>query len=197
MSARWSKSDINILYNLIEKGYTFKQIGLELNRTRSAIKQKSNSLGYISKVNKRKTIEDYKKEIPEDIEVLEEYINNCTNILHEHFCGYKWRARPKDILRGRGCPKCAKYGFNINKPAIVYLVHFYALDIYKIGITNNTIKKRFEQEFQPYKIIFYREFEKGQEAKNLETEWLNNLKPLLYNTGELKSGNTETFIECL
>ena len=39
---------------------------------------------------------------------LERYINNKTNILHKCFkCGYEWRAKPDNILKGSGCPKCS------------------------------------------------------------------------------------------
>ena len=148
-----------------------------------------------------RTHKDYVKLLDEltcSIKVIQgTYINKRTKLLHKHSCGYIWEATPETILKNKSCPNCSISGFKLNEPAITYLIHFYALDIYKVGITNRTIKQRFRQEPQPYEIIFYREFEKGQEAKNLETEWLNNLKPLLYNTGELKSGNTETFIECL
>lgn len=43
-----------------------------------------------------------------EIECLEEYINIKTKLLFKHIsCGHIWKTRPDDILRGKGCPKCA------------------------------------------------------------------------------------------
>lgn len=43
----------------------------------------------------------------EDIIALEEYKGADTPILHIHtFCQHEWKARPLNILRGRGCPRC-------------------------------------------------------------------------------------------
>lgn len=59
----------------------------------------------------RKTYEQYIKEVSivnPNIDVLEEYIDTDTPILHkckidEHI----WLARPSNILHGKGCPRCA------------------------------------------------------------------------------------------
>lgn len=41
--------------------------------------------------------------------ILEEYKNNQTSTLHLcEKCGLEWKARPSDILQGKGCPSCAK-----------------------------------------------------------------------------------------
>ena len=59
---------------------------------------------------KRKTTEEYKKEIENlDVICLEEYINNYTKILHKcKKCGYEWKIAPNSVLHGQSCPKCAK-----------------------------------------------------------------------------------------
>jgi hypothetical protein len=54
----------------------------------------------------------YKEELASmrpEYEVLEEYVNNNTKILHRHkTCGHEWAIRPHDILHGGyGCPACA------------------------------------------------------------------------------------------
>ncbi len=47
-----------------------------------------------------------------DIEVLVEIVNNSTKVLCRcKVCDHEWSAKPRDIKSGRGCPKCAKYGF--------------------------------------------------------------------------------------
>lgn len=61
--------------------------------------------------NKQKTTEQYKEEVAvinKNIEVLEDYINAKTKILHKCLlCQYCWYATPSNILKGRSCPKCA------------------------------------------------------------------------------------------
>lgn len=45
--------------------------------------------------------------ITSSIEVLENYINSCTPILHRCLIdGHEWLSRPANILWGYGCPKC-------------------------------------------------------------------------------------------
>ena len=44
-------------------------------------------------------------------------------------------------LRGRGCPTCAKTGFDKTKPAILYYIKVKSHGLYKIGITNLTVEK--------------------------------------------------------
>ena len=48
------------------------------------------------------------KKINPNIEVVGNYTNANTSILHKCLIdGYKWKARPGNILNGTGCPKCA------------------------------------------------------------------------------------------
>lgn len=59
---------------------------------------------------KKKTHEEYVAEVAAinpNIEVIEEYINSRTKILH--LCkidGHEWSVKPNDILNGHGCPVC-------------------------------------------------------------------------------------------
>lgn len=61
--------------------------------------------------NKKKTQEEYVVEVAiinPNIEVVGEYIDSKTSILHKcKVDGYEWYARPTNILNGRGCPECA------------------------------------------------------------------------------------------
>ena len=60
----------------------------------------------------KKTHEQYVrdlKNINSKIEVLEEYIDSLTPILHKCLIdNYEWMARPANILHGTGCPKCSE-----------------------------------------------------------------------------------------
>ena len=61
---------------------------------------------------KKLTHDEYEKraeEINPNIEVLDEYINMQTKILHKcKVCGYEWDVKPNDIATGHGCPICSK-----------------------------------------------------------------------------------------
>lgn len=61
----------------------------------------------------RKTQEAFEKEIEEinkNIFVVGHYINNMTPIeVKCKKCDYVWQSLPGNLLKGQGCPKCAKY----------------------------------------------------------------------------------------
>jgi len=62
--------------------------------------------------------------------------SNITIVCPEHGA---FRATPSNHLRGKGCAKCAKYGFNPEAPAYLYLLvaTFNKEEVVKVGITNN------------------------------------------------------------
>lgn len=68
--------------------------------------------------NKRKTTEQYKQELKDKnilLDVLEEYINTDTNIMHKcMICNNIWSPRPSNILSGGGCPICKRKEISIN-----------------------------------------------------------------------------------
>ncbi len=60
-------------------------------------------------MGKNKTNVEYIQELKEkrpDIEVLEEYINSRTAILHKCSCGNNWSVRPDCVLIGYNCMSC-------------------------------------------------------------------------------------------
>ena len=62
-------------------------------------------------MSKRKTHEEYVKElatINSNIEVIDTYVNAKTPICHKcKIDNYEWMGAPTNLLRGKGCPKCA------------------------------------------------------------------------------------------
>ena len=51
-------------------------------------------------------------------------------------CGRKVTARLNKIRSGEGCCRyCARYGFNLANPAVVYVLHHPALHAVKVGIS--------------------------------------------------------------
>lgn len=104
---------------------------------------------------------------------------------------------PDNHLQGHGCPSCAEYGFNKNKPAIVYYikVNYNGIVAYKIGITNRTVKARFtNDDLSKITVIKTWEYLLGAEAYNHEQKCIKLYKDYKYQ-GEaiLSSGNTELF----
>lgn len=61
-------------------------------------------------MSKKKTHKQYVEEVAKinpNIEVIGEYVNTKTKILHRcEVDGYEWYVVPKSILKGHGCPKC-------------------------------------------------------------------------------------------
>jgi hypothetical protein len=144
------------------------------------------------------THEEYVKKSP--FIVLEEYIGSNTSILHECLEGHVWSAIPSQILRGRGCPGCAKSGFDNDKPGILYYIKIIKdnLTYYKIGITNRTVAIRFREEKSKNTIIRVIQeihYDKGLDARAEEKRLLQKYRSYRQNIPELlvSGGNTELF----
>jgi hypothetical protein len=193
----WSDEEVKVLikhYSIEGLKYCVNILG----KSSSSVIHKANRLKLYTKCagNIFKTTEKYKEELKNtEFEVLEEYKGSHKKILHKHkICGYIWAAEPSNILQGYGCPNCANYGFQPNKPAQLYFIYFKELNLYKIGITNNFDRRKKEFGYIS-EIIQIKDFKLGSEAYILEQKILKELKPFLVNTGKLKSGNTETLFE--
>lgn len=50
--------------------------------------------------------------------------------------GVFWQ-RPANHLSGKGCPQCARYGFQQGAPAFLYVLYSGPANAFKIGVTNN------------------------------------------------------------
>ena len=97
-----------------------------------------------------------------------------------------------------GCPNCSLNGFKTNKPAILYYLKITTDDgkvLYKIGITNRSVKERFNlTDLSKIEIIKQKEFSIGQEAYNKEQEILKKYSKYKYNGPPvIECGNTELF----
>ena len=141
----------------------------------------------------RMSNEEYINKSP--FKVMEPYVNSHTPILHECTYGHKWKASPNNILRGRRCPFCSKSGFKLDKPAILYYIKIG--EYYKIGVTNRSVKQRFEDDSSSKKITILdeRTFNTGEEALNMEKLLFAQFKEYrIIVPGYLRSkGNTELF----
>ena len=78
---------------------------------------------------KKKTHDEYVKEVERinpNIEVVGQYVNNCTKILHRcRVDGYEWITMPHSVLSGYMCPRC------INKER--YTQEGYVKKLYEIN----------------------------------------------------------------
>ena len=105
---------------------------------------------------------------------------------------------PGKHLHGRGCPDCAEYGYKGDKPGTLYYVRFDLpeLTLWKVGITNRTVKERFIGfEVKPI-TLWERRWTDGSIADELEDEILNDPRYDRYRyngPAVLKSGSTECF----
>lgn len=107
---------------------------------------------------------------------------------------------PASHLSGRGCPSCAKNGFDVNKPAYLYYLKVTADSnqiLYKIGITNKTVNERFNlTDLAKIEIVKQKLYENGQDALDWETKLKRQFKEYQYKGPDiLSSGNTELFTE--
>jgi hypothetical protein len=97
-------------------------------------------------------------------------------------------------LSGCGCPSCRDtFGFNQQKPAILYYLKIG--NLYKIGITNNSVKERFKSDFKNITIIKEWSYALGMEAKEQESKILKEYKYAQYKGPNVLAygGNTELF----
>jgi len=97
----------------------------------------------------------------------------------------------------QGCPYCAVKGFNPLKPSIVYFVKIISIktniEVFKIGVTNNNVKKRFRND-KNIKVIYIDSIycEKGYDALKIESILLTRFKQDKYKGDNfMLSGNTE------
>jgi hypothetical protein len=117
-------------------------------------------------------------------------------------CSYEWSSKAANLFgrsrgKGNGCPKCAQRGFNIGKPGILYYVRVsnpFGEPLYKIGITNRSVKQRLHRDIRKITIIETWHFENGAEAFEMEQDILNDYDTDRW-TGPnvLTDGNDELF----
>lgn len=95
--------------------------------------------------------------------------------------GHTWWISIDNLLRGKRCPSCAKFGFKKNKPAWIYLLKVLGKQEFAgFGITNNLeqrIKAHKAKLLQHECVIDELEsfiFEDGSLALNIETKLKNN-----------------------
>jgi hypothetical protein len=109
------------------------------------------------------------------ITVTGEFTGSLNDLRVRCKCGREWKSKASSLFEGVGCANCAVSGFQPSKAGTLYYVRVLNLSgasVYKIGITNLTVKKRFRQEFSKVTILGLWHFANGAEAQEMEQKIL-------------------------
>jgi hypothetical protein len=90
--------------------------------------------------------------------------------------GHKWAALVGERNSGRGCPTCATFGFDPNKPSFLYFLDNFDLHMYQIGITNFPDDRLGSHKRRGWEFIELRGPMDGHLTQQLETSCLHALE---------------------
>lgn len=112
----------------------------------------------------------------------------CTNVYHQS---------PNMYKKGHGCPCCAGSGFDPAKPGVLYYLAFELANgrtVYKIGITNRTVERRYAKCKTPYRVVKEEYFLFGHLCKDAERRIIKKYKKHRCKDAPVDTiGNTELF----
>ena len=97
-------------------------------------------------------------------------------VLWECDLGHTWRAIVKDVVSKSGCPTCANWGFDPNKPSFLYFLDHFDLQMLQIGITNDPNRRLLEHGKKGWEAIELRGPLDGHLTQQLETSCLRALE---------------------
>ena len=116
--------------------------------------------------------------------------------------GHEWKAALFKRSTGQGCPTCATFGFDPNKPAILYFIANKELAARKVGITNTGSTRLYEFGKAGWQQLFLYETANGHDVRTVENAmfaWLRKEHQLPQHLAaeDMKrtQGATETFSE--
>lgn len=129
------------------------------------------------------------------------YTGNCKTKLQCTACTMLWETSYSSILNGSGCPSCAKFGFQKDKPAVLYVLRVISeggiLLGYKYGITCDLHRRILQHNkvCKPLGITFETSFvwnyKSGFYANSHESTLKKTFEPY-FKKYELPSGFSET-----
>jgi hypothetical protein len=182
---KWSKTDIHKVKKEYDLGTSINKISQDLKISEYHIKKLAKKLN----LRHATSWSDYEIKILKEMLKTNSTLDEICFILTKSIHSVRKKVKELNLtITGNG-------GIDLNKEAITYLVYLPDLDVYKVGITNKSTSERmiFGLNSDNYELILERHFNNGKDARLLEIKWLENLKPYLYNSHILPSGNTETF----
>lgn len=104
--------------------------------------------------------------------------------------------RANNHLNGRGCRKCMDCGFNITKPAKLYIL--VADGMLKVGVTNSDPRNRARRvkagSGKIFKVAATWNYELGRDALDVEMAVLSRLRSEFKNPSPYFEGATECFV---
>lgn len=83
--------------------------------------------------------------------------------------GHEWRASGMKRVIGTGCPECATFGFDINKPAIFYFIQNHDLSSRKVGITNLGTDRLAHFQRRGWHIVKTVDSDSGRQIRQIES----------------------------
>jgi hypothetical protein len=101
--------------------------------------------------------------------------------------------------QGKGCPDCARTGFNPNQPGLLYYLAIGTDEghtRYKVGITNRTVEERYKvEDLARIRVVKIWRFALGRDAADRESEILYQFSGDRYYGPSLlvSAGNSEIF----
>lgn len=124
------------------------------------------------------------------------YVDNKTHIdvtckVHGNF-----PITPGNLLTGKGCPSCAKYGYRNNIPGTLYVL--YNGELTKLGITNVEVAARLKQlnkKGKNFVVVSQYLFADGKNASDLEMTLLRELRKTHEQPSDKFDGSTECFLK--
>ena len=89
---------------------------------------------------------------------------------------HEWVTTVDKRMSGRGCPSCAKGGFDPNQPGFLYFIDHFELHMYQVGITNFPDDRLGTHKRAGWEVIELRGPMDGQLTQQLETNCLHALE---------------------
>lgn len=91
------------------------------------------------------------------VEVLGEIVNTMTKVLCRcKVCNYKWEARPYELKKNKGCPRCAKHGFLRHDIGKLYVMvdDLEVPTIMKIGVSVRVEERKYSEAYRKLRLEF-------------------------------------------
>lgn len=94
--------------------------------------------------------------------------------------GHQWIATGHDRTSNKGCPSCAKTGFDPNKKGYIYFLINSKWEIYQVGITNSPRNRLGRHKRNVFDVLELRGPIDGySESRTIDSFKVNNLKELI------------------
>ncbi len=150
------------------------------------------SLCYSTRVTHEHVKTEFEKE---GYQLLSEYENSVKKLKFLCPSGHHHSVSWNNFRNGVRCSGCSINGYTATRPGRLYYLYFPDFQLYKIGITNRTIAKRFLREQNKYLVLMDEYSKDGSIAQNKERDILQQFKADRYKGPKvLNDGNSELFV---